>query len=147
MPFPFADSIPKRVDVGELVRWDSVAPDPGVIAHPTSRQRGSSTSADEPLREALVDKPALPLPNNPTPGYPEMLRAAGVTGAVVARFVIDSAGRAEVRTLQVVRSDHELFTAAVRTVLPRMRFIPAEVNGRRVRVLVEQAFVFRLTTR
>jgi protein TonB len=37
-----------------------------------------------------------------------------------------------------------LFEDAVRVALRRMRFIPAEVGGRRVRQLVQMPFVFTL---
>lgn len=80
----------------------------------------------------------------PTPPYPEMLRAAGVEGRVVVRFVVDTTGRIEPASLEIRESTHDLFTRAVRDALPRFRFAPAEANGRRVRVLVEMPFEFSL---
>jgi periplasmic protein TonB len=86
----------------------------------------------------------LPREGNPTPKFPEILRSANVTGQVVAQFVVDTSGRAEMRTFKALSSDHELFTAAVRNVLPSMRFYPAETGGRKVKQLVQQAFKFSL---
>jgi protein TonB len=79
------------------------------------------------------------------PRYPESLRAAGVDGRVVVRFIIDTAGRVESTT--VLHSSHHLFTRAVLDVLPSMRLIPAEVGGRRVPMLAEMAFEFALDRR
>ena len=39
---------------------------------------------------------------------------------------------------------HQLFEDAVREALPRIRFIPAEVGGKKVRQLVQMPFVFTL---
>jgi protein TonB len=84
------------------------------------------------------------LPGSPSPIYPEALRSAGMEGRVVAEFVIDTMGRAELATFRAVESAHKLFTRAVRDALVRMRFAPAEAHGRLVRVLVRQDFVFEL---
>jgi len=65
-----------------------------------------------------------------------------VDEAVLAQFVVDSAGRYEEGSFHVLRSSHDLFTQAVRAALPGMRFIPAELNGAKVRQLVQQPFIF-----
>jgi hypothetical protein len=57
-------------------------------------------------------------------------------------FVVDTSGLVLPGSAKVARSTHQLFTEAVRTALPDMRFVPAEVAGRKVRQLVQQAFVF-----
>jgi periplasmic protein TonB len=44
----------------------------------------------------------------------------------------------------VLRASHDAFGQAVRTALPRMRFLPAEIGGRKVRMLVQQPFAFAL---
>ncbi len=91
--------------------------------------------------EFQVEKPVAPL-NNVAPNYPGMLQSQGVKGRVIAQFMVDTTGRADVSTFKVLESDHELFSAAVKSALPRMRFIPAEVGGRKVKQLVQQPFVF-----
>ncbi len=45
---------------------------------------------------------------------------------------------------KVLKTTHELFGSAVKNALPGMRFIPAEVGGRRVRQLVQQPFTFAI---
>lgn len=76
--------------------------------------------------------------------FPEALRATKVSGEVAAQFIVDTLGRVEIGSFKVLRTTNDLFVAAVRSHLPRMRFYPAEVNGRKVRQLVQQAFVFNL---
>jgi len=83
-------------------------------------------------------------PGTAGPAFPEMLRAAGVEGQVLAEFVVDSTGAARMDTFRVLSSDHDLFTVAVRRSLERMRFLPAEVGQRRVAQLVHQTFQFTL---
>jgi protein TonB len=73
-----------------------------------------------------------------------MLKAGGIEGEVLAQFVVDTTGRAEAGTFKVLKSSHELFTVAVRNALPSMRFLTAEVGGRKVKQLVQQPFTFAI---
>ncbi|HEX3157285.1 MAG TPA: energy transducer TonB [Gemmatimonadaceae bacterium] len=81
---------------------------------------------------------------NAAPAYPASLRRQRVEGYVIARFVVDTLGRVERASLQVLHADHPDFADAVRAVLPRHRFTAARLDGRAVRQLVEQRFVFAL---
>jgi protein TonB len=45
-------------------------------------------------------------------------------------------------SFSVTRADNALFAAAVRQALPRMRFLPAELDGRAVAQRVEMRFNF-----
>jgi periplasmic protein TonB len=91
----------------------------------------------------LADKRAVALDGEP-PKYPGMLLQAGVEGSVEMLFVVDSAGRAVIETAKVLSSPHEQFTRAVLQALPKMRYVPAEVNGRKIPVIVQQAFTFMI---
>jgi periplasmic protein TonB len=93
----------------------------------------------------IVEKAVLPRPGNPTPAYPASLRAAQIDGSVVARFVVDTAGRVEPASIAFTEATHVLFTDAVRQSLLRSRYLPAVVGDHTVRQLVEQRFVFTLT--
>jgi TonB family protein len=97
------------------------------------------------FRADQVEKQVSLIPGSPSPAYPDALRMAGKEGRVVARFVVDEAGRVEEKTVRFVRSDNVLFDEAVRSALPRMRFAAAEIAGRKVRQLVEMPFVFALS--
>ena len=66
-------------------------------------------------------------------------------GEVVAVFVVDDQGRVEAGSISFLRSDNAQFEREVRATLREMRFIPAEVGGRKVRQLVQMPFVFKLS--
>jgi len=97
---------------------------------------------DQPFFEFQVEKPVTALPGSAPPRYPDILRQAGVEGEVLAQFVVDTTGRAEMGSFKVLKTSHDLFGVAVKNALPGMRFIPAEVGGRKVRQLVQQPFSF-----
>jgi TonB family protein len=78
------------------------------------------------------------------PVYPRDLLAVGAEGLVQATYVVDTTGRVDTTTIQVVRSDDPRFTESVRSALGRMRFRPARHGGKPVRQLVEQQFRFRI---
>lgn len=101
-------------------------------------------SNGEPFRADQVEKQVTLVPGSPAPRYPELLRSSGVEGQVMAEFVVDEQGMAVERSLRFVRSDNALFQEAVRVALRRIRFIPAEVGGRKVKQLVQMPFLFRL---
>lgn len=91
-----------------------------------------------------VEREVVPDPRNPAPSYPALLRARGVEGEAVLRFVVDTTGRVEPGSAVVLSADDPAFGAAVLRVLPRLRFTPARVGGRAVRQLVQQAFRFEV---
>lgn len=100
---------------------------------------------DQPFFEFQVEKPVQALPGGSQPRYPDILRQAGVEGEVLAQFIVDTTGRAEMNSYKVLKTTHELFGNAVKQALPGMRFIPAEVGGRKVRQLVQQPFSFAIS--
>ena len=71
-----------------------------------------------------------------------MLQTAGIAGQVFAQFVIDTTGHVDMNTFKVLKSDNDLFTQEVKTALPKRRFYPAEVGGRKVKELVQHPFAF-----
>jgi periplasmic protein TonB len=91
-----------------------------------------------------VEKQVALKPGNPPPLYPPALRNTGVEGRVIAMFVVNEMGQAEDSTVRFVSSDNRLFDDAVRTALRRMRFVPAQIGGKKVRQLVQMPFVFTL---
>ena len=105
---------------------------------------GTGPVGDQPYFEFQVEKQPLPMPGNPSPRYPEILKSAGVAGSVFVQFVIDTTGRADMKTFKVLKSDHDLFVSAVRSTLPSMKFYPAEIGGKKVRVLVQQPYEFAI---
>lgn len=77
--------------------------------------------------------------------YPDELRKANVEGVVVAQFVVDTNGRYSDRTFKVLSSTNPRFSEAVKNALPTMRFMPATIDGKPVRQLLEQPFTFSLS--
>jgi periplasmic protein TonB len=106
------------------------------------KEKGVDTN--QPYFDFQVEKQAAPYPSNPSPRYPDMLQTAGITGQVIAQFVIDTSGHVEMATFKAIKSDNDLFTDAVKAILPRCRFYPAEVGGRHVKELVETPYVFNM---
>lgn len=84
-----------------------------------------------------VTKPAAYERGVPAPRYPDQLRVAGREGLVHAMLVVDANGRPVMSTFQVVSSDDEAFTRALRDFLDRARFVPAERNGVKVSQIFE----------
>jgi TonB family protein len=96
--------------------------------------------------EFETDKPALSVRGNPTPVYPEELRSANIEGEVLVQFVVDTMGRADMRTFRILgppRVYREFAVSVIRT-LPKMRFTPAERRGCKVKQLVQLPFAFKL---
>jgi TonB family protein len=110
---------------------------------PGSRRSDGSSASASP---ADYKPPALAV-GSPMPEYPPSLRSEGVTGGVLAEFVVGSDGHADVSTLEVLHSDNRLFTAAVRKALPNMQFVPAESSGHRISQRLQMPFRFTPGTR
>jgi hypothetical protein len=91
-----------------------------------------------------VDEMVQRYENSAAPVYPPELSAQGKEGKVDATYVVDTTGRVDTTTFQVLQSDDLLFTQSVRTSLGEALFRPAKRAGRPVRQLVEQRFNFKL---
>jgi protein TonB len=127
------DNASKFFIVGALTTHDSLlAARSSSIADPTAILSGSD-----------VERVAI-LQNDVRPAYPEALRLAGISGRVVVRFVVDTLGQVEHESVVVRESSHARFENAVRDVLPRMRFTPAKIGNRPVRMTVEMPFEFAI---
>ena len=116
----------------------------GGIAKGLEGGKGPVPQGDQPYFDFQVEKPVVMAPGAQGPAYPDMLRTAGIEGTVLAQFVVDTTGRAEMNTFKVLKSDNDLFSNSVKNALQRMRFLPAEVGGRKVKQLVQQPFQFSL---
>lgn len=93
---------------------------------------GSGNSGVPTVRVAVVTNDVEPVSagqrarligNAPVPRYPSWL--SGVTGAVRVRFDVDTLGWPLMDTFAAVSSTDRVFTDAVRSVVHRMRFLPA----------------------
>ncbi len=92
-----------------------------------------------------VDRQVDMASGNRPPTYPGPLRAAQVQGEVIAQFVVDTDGRVDSTTFMVRRSTDPRFTQAVRQAVLAYRYTPAEIQGHKVKQLVQQPFEFSLS--
>jgi TonB family protein len=91
-----------------------------------------------------VDSAAERDPMSAGPSYPLPMLEKQIEGAALMRFVVDSTGLIDLKTISVQRATHPEFAKAVEDVMPRMHFRPALMGARAVRQLVEQEFKFQI---
>jgi len=103
---------------------------------------GGIANTNQTYFEFQVEKPAEMLAESPKPKYPSVLESSGIPGEVQAQFVVSSSGKADLDSFKVLKSTNDLFTQAVKNVLPRMKFSPAMIGGKPVNQLVQQSFQF-----
>jgi len=103
----------------------------------------SADPATNAFFEYQVDEPVV-LRESVKPTYPAALKSSGIRGEVWAQFVVDETGRVDMRTFKSLKSPDPQFTAAVKAVLPRWRLNPAIRQGKKVKQVVQQAFMFGL---
>ena len=144
-PVEIPDVIPD-IDLSKKVTDESDFSGKGVAGGTSKGVEGGKAvvQSDQPYFEFQVEKPVVPAPGSISPRYPDMLRQAGVEGEVLAQFVVDTTGKAEPGSLKILKSSHDLFIQSVKNALPQMKFIPAEVGGRKVKQLVQQPFSFSI---
>lgn len=94
-------------------------------------------SADQVEKQAELANPA-----SFNVSYPPELFAEGIGGAVVAEFVVDTAGKVEPGTFSIVTSSNPRFSAAVQLSVQNASYLPAKKDGRPVRQAVQQPFSF-----
>ena len=102
----------------------------------------SLLKSNEVYTAASVDQAAEYTQGTAVPIYPDSLYRARVSGRVVARFVVDTAGAIEPGSIDIVSATEPPFGAAVLGALRAATFAPARLEGRRVRQLVEMPFDF-----
>lgn len=102
-----------------------------------------TTESDSVFTEQQVSRPISRLAMV-TPPYPEELRSANVDGDAFLEFVVNAQGCVEPSSIRVVRTTRKEFADAARYGLRRMRFRPAQRDGRAVRQRVTREFKFRV---
>ena len=100
--------------------------------------------ADTAFSVLEVDEMVERYEGSAAPIYPRDLIATGTEGQVQATYVVDTTGRVDTSTIQVMQSDDPRFSESVRTALGEMRFRPAKRGGKTVRQLVQQRFRFQI---
>lgn len=133
---------PLGLDLGPIVSKPVDLPSGSIGRTDGGDSRGVSPSGT--FNAEQVEKQVSLIAGSGAPIYPESLRSAGVEGEIIALFVVGVDGRAEADSVRFIRAENVLFENAVRAALRRLRFVPAEIGGRKVRQLVQMPFVFTL---
>lgn len=142
-------ALPVRAD-GQVFERAGVTRSSGMPGQPHDEAQSQAPAAAFDSRDSVysmleVEETAVRTAGSAAPAYPPELMMEGKEGGVYLRFVVDTAGRAEAASIEVLRSSHPAFTQSVQQALPLMLYTPATIAGRRVRQLVEQNFEFRIT--
>lgn len=152
---PYAPAVPVDGPKIPIPKVPWVDPAPGIPigplagieefgSHVTTPGTSEALPTNGIYSDRTVDRIVVPRNDNPRPEYPRSLRSAASEGEVLVTFVVDTSGRVELSSISIVRESHALFGESVRRWLARTRYIPAEVNGGRVRQLVQQQVGFTL---
>lgn len=147
MPFQFSLSGANAAESG-VVTFKTVQPAPPkarATLAPNATRKPEARLPKGVYFEYQVQKAVAPVAGNESPRYPDLLRRANIEGTVLAQFIVDENGLADSTSLTVLRSTHDLFTNAVLGSIKSFRFSPAELNGQRVKQLVQMPFQFSLT--
>jgi hypothetical protein len=167
---PPPDRVPTQAGSREAIRFVKLAslgeglgdgghafgndkPSPVVKDTATSKGKDSVTAPEAPPTKGQdsvysvldVDVAVVRSASSAAPAYPLKLLEKHVTGFVNAQYIVDTTGFADTTSFVVLQSTNQEFTAAVRDVLPYMRFEPARIGPAKVRQLVQQQFTFKIT--
>ncbi len=146
-PIKIPDIIPK-VDLSRRVTSEADFSGKGVAGGRATGDANIKTApvnTDQPYFEFQVEKQAASVPGSLTPQYPEILRSGGGgDGKVVAQFVVDTTGRADMSTWKILESTNDLFSQAAKDGVRKAKFYAAEIGGRKVKQLVQLPLSFAL---
>lgn len=125
--------MPLLPNIGSLAIPETTAPNVDSVLRATTPRRdtdtdqiGSAGRLHTPvLGEDRSETSPLLIGVVPQPRFPDALRAQRIEGAVVVQFLVGVDGSVDQSSMKVMRSPHELFTDAVRNVLPKLHFQPA----------------------
>jgi outer membrane biosynthesis protein TonB len=115
-----------RVDAGAQSRPDTTT------TTSTSAPGAADTASAQSAKvyfDFQVDVPAKRL-DNAYARYPNEL--VPQPGCVLVRVLVDSTGRVALETLKVLNSTDSLFTKEVLKIMPRVKYLAAQLRGRNV---------------
>ena len=120
-----------------------------INAEAAPEPEASPTPTEETVEERLpTPVPFFALTHAPQflhreePVYPEVMRSRSIAGIVKLEALIDENGR--VRKVKVIKSAGEHFDHAAKQAMIKSTFIPAEVDGRPVAVILRVPVKFKL---
>lgn len=129
------DAPPVALGVGEVVEREYVLP---------ALEALRAAARDRIYFDFQIEQPVEFIKRPRVPTYPKAMRERGIEGDVLVQFVVDTLGRADLRTVRALRETDPAFTWEVRQALKSAHFRPARLGGRVVRQMVQVPFQFRL---
>jgi TonB family protein len=117
---------------------------PGDTAAAQPETPATTTQIETAVTEIEVDSAVVRDPESAAPVYPKELLAKGVEGSTFVHYVVDTTGRVDTATVQIIRTTHVEFARSVRDALALMKFRPAIQSSHRVRQWVQQSFAFKI---
>jgi outer membrane biosynthesis protein TonB len=106
---------------------------------------GVALAPDQVCDPSVLDDPPILL-SSPPLDYPPVLRQAGIAARVVVLAVIDTTGRAEPASVRVIQGAHPAFDQPSKLWMLNALFRPGRAGGRRVRVRINRALDYTITT-
>ena len=98
-------------------------------------------ATDQAYLEFQVHRPVR-VRESSAPMYPQRLHDAGIGGEVVVQFIVNEKGEADRGSIKVIKSSHAEFDTPARRAVMGATYYAAEIDGRKVRQLVQIAFRF-----
>ena len=99
-------------------------------------------ASDQAFLEFQVER-AVRVRQGAPVAYPEKFRAARIDGEVLVQFVVDENGAAQMHTFKVLKTTDAAFSESVRKAVSNTSFHPAELEGKKVKQLVQQPYRFQ----
>jgi TonB family protein len=130
-----------RAISGILVVLAAVLLLPSVARAQDPRTTTGAVDAEQTFFDFQVEQ-AVRVKAARTPVYPDRLRSSHVEGQVLVQFVVDERGLAQMNTFKVLKSTDNELTASVMRAVSSSSFYPAEIQGKKVKQLVQQPYKF-----
>ena len=119
----------------------AVAVPKSAFAQTPVTQTASAAQSGQTFLEFQVEQP-VKIKSAASPVYPARLREAGIEGSVTVQFIVDENGQALMESFKVLRSNDNAFSEAVKKAVSQTTYTPAEIQGHKVRQLVQQPYKF-----
>lgn len=99
------------------------------------------TAGEQTYLEFQVDR-TVRVRESSSPAYPQRLLVMRVPGEVTVQFVVNEKGEAENASIKVIKASDREFVTPVRRAVTGATYYAAEIDGRRVKQLVQMTFKF-----
>jgi protein TonB len=139
-PRPVTHSPPRRVEVPEQPPVVSDQPDPMATPYVPVEQPPEIGSLDQPPTGPV----ALAVLEGPAPVYPASAIKMNITGRVLLRIEVDATGHPVSGVIEQSSGSSILDAAALKVVLKKWRFVPAQHGGQPIAATALVPIVFSL---